>query len=597
MNKNISKKFDLFNEIKFINKNEKTKPFILKDIQNRFNTRLYKEFSPQPLKVKNKLSHIYNFSSTSTSSKTNVTEKEIPSNKIMHYTLKNNKINFDNKINDTESEKKISHTLNFISNTIENSTPSKHRRTNSYALKLNKKIKFIDNSNKTPQKYSYNKTLTNSGKKNLLNYFSFFSNKIKLEDILFIFQRIDAIIKRINNYNNIYDGGVSQECFEYWNFYFNSSLPEQYTTYFSNVHHVIVQSSNNLELFTIILSYHLSLNSKTYLPYKIMLKEIFPFIKKNFILIIRKIINEINEKEDRKYFLINEVYLKKINQILKEYCDEEISEKEIISNIIDNSKTSTEYIKIILTQYQTENKVIGKELTILFNNISKLPNVAINEFFCDKILHIIDKEGSITNISKLNNIQISNNNIKEPYITTPSKKKYSLVIDLDETLVFVKFINNNSNKALLHLRPYLFDFLENLSPLYELISFTTATSIYAEKILNEIETKKKYFSYKFYREHSIIKGKEIVKDISRIGRSMKKILIIDNNANNFKINKENGILIYPFYNEKNKDCSLLELELKKILIKIYNKNYEDIRDGIKEFKNEIIMKVSCGINS
>ena len=595
MNKNISKKFDLFNEIKFINKNEKTKPFILKDIQNRFNTRLYKEFSPQPLKVKNKLSHIYNFSSTSTSSKTNVTEKEIPSNKIMHYTLKNNKINFDNKINDTESEKKISHTLNFISNTIENSTPSKHRRTNSYALKLNKKIKFIDNSNKTPQKYSYNKTLTNSGKKNLLNYFSFFSNKIKLEDILFIFQRIDAIIKRINNYNNIYDGGVSQECFEYWNFYFNSSLPEQYTTYFSNVHHVIVQSSNNLELFTIILSYHLSLNSKTYLPYKIMLKEIFPFIKKNFILIIRKIINEINEKEDRKYFLINEVYLNKINQILKDYCDEEISEKEIISNIIDNSKTSTEYIKIILTQYQTENKVIGKELTILFNNISKLPNVAINEFFCDKILHIIDKEGSITNISKLNNIQISNNNIKEPYITTPSKKKYSLVIDLDETLVFVKFINNNSNKALLHLRPYLFDFLENLSPLYELISFTTATSIYAEKILNEIETKKKYFSYKFYREHSIIKGKEIVKDISRIGRSMKKILIIDNNANNFKINKENGILIYPFYNEKNKDCSLLEL--KKILIKIYNKNYEDIRDGIKEFKNEIIMKVSCGINS
>ena len=595
MNKNISKKFDLFNEIKFINKNEKTKPFILKDIQNRFNTRLYKEFSPQPLKVKNKLSHIYNFSSTSTSSKTNVTEKEIPSNKIMHYTLKNNKINFDNKINDTESEKKISHTLNFISNTIENSTPSKHRRTNSYALKLNKKIKFIDNSNKTPQKYSYNKTFTNSGKKNLLNYFSFFSNKIKLEDILFIFQRIDAIIKRINNYNNIYDGGVSQECFEYWNFYFNSSLPEQYTTYFSNVHHVIVQSSNNLELFTIILSYHLSLNSKTYLPYKIMLKEIFPFIKKNFILIIRKIINEINEKEDRKYFLINEVYLKKINQILKEYCDEEISEKEIISNIIDNSKTSTEYIKIILTQYQTENKVIGKELTILFNNISKLPNVAINEFFCDKILHIIDKEGSITNISKLNNIQISNNNIKEPYITTPSKKKYSLVIDLDETLVFVKFINNNSNKALLHLRPYLFDFLENLSPLYELISFTTATSIYAEKILNEIKTKKKYFSYKFYREHSIIKGKEIVKDISRIGRSMKKILIIDNNANNFKINKENGILIYPFYNEKNKDCSLLEL--KKILIKIYNKNYEDIRDGIKEFKNEIIMKVSCGINS
>ena len=90
MNKNISKQFDLFNERKFINKNEKSKPFILKDIQNRFNTRLYKEFSPQPLKVKNKLNHIYNFSSTSTTSKTNITEKEIPSNKINHYFFKNN---------------------------------------------------------------------------------------------------------------------------------------------------------------------------------------------------------------------------------------------------------------------------------------------------------------------------------------------------------------------------------------------------------------------------------------------------------------------------------------------------------------------------
>jgi Dullard-like phosphatase family protein len=325
-----------------------------------------------------------------------------------------------------------------------------------------------------------------------------------------------------------------------------------------------------------------------------MLKEIFPFIKKNFILIIRKIINEINEKEDRKYFLINEVYLKKINQILKEYCDEEISEKEIISNIIDNSKTSTEYIKIILTQYQTENKIIGKELTILFNNISKLPNVAINEFFYDKILYIIDKEGSITNISKLNNIQISNN-IKEPYIITPSNKKYSLVIDLDETLVFVKFINNNSNKALLHLRPYLFDFLENLYPLYELISFTTATSIYAEKILNEIEAKKKYFSYKFYREHAIIRDKNLIKDISRIGRDMSKILLVDNMSHNFYLNEDNGILIYPFYNENNQDTSLLEL--KRILITIYYKNYEDIRVAIKDFKNEIIMKVSCNINS
>ena len=164
-----------------------------------------------------------------------------------------------------------------------------------------------------------------------------------------------------------------------------------------------------------------------------------------------------------------------------------------------------------------------------------------------------------------------------------------MVLDLDETLILVKLLNN-TNKGVLHFRPYLFEFLNTLFPLYELILFTTSTPIYADRILNEIEFKKKYFSYKFYREHSIIKGKELIKDISRIGRNMKKILIVDNNLSNFKVNQENGILIFPFYNEKNKDSSLLEL--KKILLKIYYKNYEDLREAIKDFKNDIIMKVS-----
>ena len=76
---------------------------------------------------------------------------------------------------------------------------------------------------------------------------------------------------------------------------------------------------------------------------------------------------------------------------------------------------------------------------------------------------------------------------------------------------------------------------------------------------------------------------------------MSKILLVDNMSHNFYLNEDNGILIYPFYNENNQDTSLLEL--KRILITIYYKNYEDIRVAIKDFKNEIIMKVSCNSNS
>ena len=246
----------------------------------------------------------------------------------------------------------------------------------------------------------------------------------------------------------------------------------------------------------------------------------------------------------------------------------------------------------MLSKYQNENPILVSELMSLFNNISKLQNETFKQFFYDKILYIPDKNGSIINYSIFNSMSIMNI-IKIPYIKVKSNKKYTLVLDLDETLVFVKFLNDKE-KGILHFRPYLFDFLNCLLPFYELISFTTATRSYADSILNSIEENKKYFSYKFYREHAIFQGNNLIKDISRLGRDMNKILLIDNMTLNFQHNKENGIIIYPFYNENSLDRALIEL--KKILLKIYFKNYDDIREAIKDFENEIILNVSCNNN-
>ena len=93
--------------------------------------------------------------------------------------------------------------------------------------------------------------------------------------------------------------------------------------------------------------------------------------------------------------------------------------------------------------------------------------------------------------------------IKVPYIQSPSNKKYSLVLDLDETLIFVKFGNNN--KGIIYYRPFLIDFLECLFPLYELISFTTATKIYAEPILNSKNQIKNIFHLNFIENMQLLK--------------------------------------------------------------------------------------------
>jgi CTD small phosphatase-like protein 2 len=116
---------------------------------------------------------------------------------------------------------------------------------------------------------------------------------------------------------------------------------------------------------------------------------------------------------------------------------------------------------------------------------------------------------------------------------------------------------------------------------------------YAEPIINSIEKEEKYFSFKFYREHTIIINNFFVKDISLIGRDINKIIIVDNLPQNFILQKENGILIKSFYGENKEDNSLFNL--LKILIRIYNEG-NDVRNSIKKYKNEILRKVTSSID-
>jgi TFIIF-interacting CTD phosphatase-like protein len=175
------------------------------------------------------------------------------------------------------------------------------------------------------------------------------------------------------------------------------------------------------------------------------------------------------------------------------------------------------------------------------------------------------------------------NKIEIPYIKTPSDKKYTLVLDLNKTLACY-------SKENIYLRNGLLSFLSMIKPYYELISFSCEPNDISENIIKEIESQKKYFDYNFTRQHSILYENTLVKDISLIGRDLSKIIIVDDDENCFKLNKENGIKI-GVYNGNNENDNVL-FELKKILILIYKKNYEDVRIALKEFSNDIKNKVS-----
>ena len=154
------------------------------------------------------------------------------------------------------------------------------------------------------------------------------------------------------------------------------------------------------------------------------------------------------------------------------------------------------------------------------------------------------------NINNNYNIQneIYNNNYNSlnlnQYYLPPIKPyfKYTLVLDLDETLVYfqkdINSYNNNyaSNKSpTLILRPGLFEFLNKMKPLYELVLFSFGTKDYVDYILSIIEKKEKFFEYVLYRQHATYEKGDYVKNLSLLGRDLKKIIIVDDILYVFKL--------------------------------------------------------------
>lgn len=85
-----------------------------------------------------------------------------------------------------------------------------------------------------------------------------------------------------------------------------------------------------------------------------------------------------------------------------------------------------------------------------------------------------------------------------------------------------------------------------------------------------------------------------MKDISRIGRDLSKMIIIDNMPQNFRLQKENGIFIKTFYGEDYDDEALVDLI--PILLEIAESKPVDIRRALHLYKDEILKKISSNIS-
>lgn len=75
--------------------------------------------------------------------------------------------------------------------------------------------------------------------------------------------------------------------------------------------------------------------------------------------------------------------------------------------------------------------------------------------------------------------------------------------------------------------------------------FTCALKDYADAILEHLPG----VSIRLYRQHAVRMGKELVKDLSRVGRDPCKLILVDNLSKNFQLQPQNGIHVKSWYGD------------------------------------------------
>lgn len=194
------------------------------------------------------------------------------------------------------------------------------------------------------------------------------------------------------------------------------------------------------------------------------------------------------------------------------------------------------------------------------------------------------KENPIDKIEKFT----LNTNMRE------QTKIRTIMIDLDETLIHAEPFQSEKRYDYtfeltrgvigVTLRPFIYDFLEQVYRKFELVIYTASGEIYAKKIMEFIDPENKYFAAILHRKNCVLFKSAHLKSIEAISnRNRDEIFVIDNSLYAFPFDHAHKILIRPFIDEPD-DCELL-----KILVFIKDR----LIDPTYTLPDAISSKLSC----
>ena len=112
-------------------------------------------------------------------------------------------------------------------------------------------------------------------------------------------------------------------------------------------------------------------------------------------------------------------------------------------------------------------------------------------------------------------------------------------------------------------------FLKELGDLYEIVVFTASSQPYADTVIDYIDPGH-VVKYRLYRESCTDFGGNFVKDLSRLNRSLERIIIIDNSPSAYLLQPYNAIAIASWFDEPMDNELLLILDFLKQSYRVKN---------------------------
>ena len=157
---------------------------------------------------------------------------------------------------------------------------------------------------------------------------------------------------------------------------------------------------------------------------------------------------------------------------------------------------------------------------------------------------------------------------------------HTLVLDLENTLVSSTWDRKYGWRHA--KRPGVDKFLHELAQYYEIVLYSPSIDGIADPVVTALD-KEGCIMHRLYREATYYTNGVHVKDLNRLNRNVKRMIVIDDDPEEVQFNKENLIRVKPYNDPNDRTDNTLE-RILPFLVEIAREGFNDIPALLKQYE-------------